>query len=108
MRKLTVLLVFGLLSALPMTAQEPAAPAAGPVEQAVAAPLENGFCAVENQDVLDLAIFAPTPTYKACGNVTAPCARPAGAGPCQWYCPCPTWDECSLRNANGCTLCVAP
>ena len=108
MRKLTVLLVFGLLSALPMMAEEPAVPAAGPAEQAVAASLENGACAVENQDGADLAIFSTDPVYKTCGIIYAPCGSPAGRGPCKWSCPCPTYDQCTLLASNGCSVCVEP
>lgn len=114
MRKLTVLLAFGLLSALPtlpIMAEQPPAPAAGPAEQAliVAAPLENGACAAKDPLVnADLAIFAPDPAYKTCGSITSPCARPAGAGPCKWNCPCPTYTSCTLVSSNGCTLCVSP
>jgi hypothetical protein len=110
MRKLTVLLVFGLLSALPMMAEEPAVPVAGPAEQVVAAAAqtENGACAVENQDSASLAIFAPDLVYKTCGIIYAPCGSPPGAGPCKWSCPCPTYTQCTLLARNGCSVCVEP
>lgn len=109
MRNLTVLLVFGLLSALPLMAEEPAAPAAGPAEQVVAiAAQENGSCAVENQDSLDLSIFGTDPVYKTCGIIYAPCGSPPSAGPCKWSCPCPTYQYCTLLARNGCSVCVEP
>lgn len=110
MRKLTVLLVFGLLFALPMMAQEPAAPAADPSEPvgAVAASIENGACAEEDQGQEDLAIFAPEPVYKTCGSITTRCAYPSNKGPCKWSCPCPTYVQCTLVSNGGCNVCIEP
>jgi hypothetical protein len=108
MKKLNVLLVACLLSTLSLTAQEPAAPAADPAGPIVAAQVENGACGMENQDGASLALFAPDPVHKACGIIYAPCGSPAGAGPCKWSCPCPTWDECQLLDSNGCRICASP
>lgn len=111
MRKLTVLLVFSLLSVLPLMAQQqPASPAAGPSEQVpgVAAPLENGACAVEDPGKGDLAIFALEPVYKTCGSITTSCAYPSNKGPCKWSCPCPTYVQCTLTSSGGCNVCIEP